>query len=101
MEKWANDPQIVPRHPNIKSYRIKLKFGTDTNSSTSIPKMIIPKLENNGKRVKIPQNRSQPPNIQSGQIKLKVGIDTKTDMGSSKTTVLKSKKPHPSLRLSK
>ena len=32
-----------------------MKIGTVTNSSTRIPKIRVPKLENNGKRAKIPQ----------------------------------------------
>ena len=61
---WPRPPIMghLPRkYEKMQSHQIKMKIGTDTNKSTRNPKMIIPKLENNGKRVKKNQNRSQPP----------------------------------------
>ena len=81
-----------------------MKISKDTKTDAGNSKIMVLKSKNNGKRVKIPQNRSQPLKIQSCQIKFKVGIDTKTDTRNSKIMIPKpenngnhTKHPTPNL----
>ena len=67
-----------------------MKIGTVTNSSTRIPKIMVLKLENNGKMDKYPSNDPRPQKIESCQINLKSGMNTKTDTGNLKIKIPKS-----------
>jgi len=67
-----------------------MKIGTVTNSSTRIPKIMVLKLENNGKMDKYPPNDPRPQKIESCQINLKSGMNTKTDTGNPKIKIPKS-----------
>jgi hypothetical protein len=66
-----------------------VKSSKDTKTDVENLKMIIPKLENNGKMDKYPPNDPRSPKIESRQINVKFGTATKISTRIRKETVRK------------